>query len=594
MLPDCDIGLLTGDGDVVLDPAGFLAQLPPALRRTLVAAVASRPVSPAFELVDTAAGPVVLAVAPLTAARDWQVAWPALDAPGDTVGVVRLSPAAVPARVARFGAAFGLSPAQVRTIAALHNHGDVRAAAQATGIRFNTARDYLEQARKLVWAPNLPRLVTWAVLGTLDADTSSESDGGVAALFALSQRQRRLAGLIADGSSRAAAAAALGISAAVAKKELAAVFTATGVSSAIGLARLLAEVRGLAIITRLPPRDEAWPAPACRDIRITAPDGRQLVASDYGPDQARPVLVLHNSMNCRGVDRALVEALQNAGFRPISPDRPGYGDSDAVPVAAMAADYLAACTADVVALCAAMGWGPLPVIAHGPMPVVLALLAGAPALVTRVVVDAPEPDSAHGNRAQGMMAIMKRQFARRPRAVAAGLNILFKLASHSRIANAMQDWTATSPADARAMADPALLMDFWRKLEPFRRGRIDGLVREQVMQATSGPPPITPGTHDLTLLIGGTDFMHDAGENRDYWRRILPDAHIRVIPDAGRFISYSHPQLLVAALTGCGSGPPANGDGRARAGAARLVPQQDQGVRAGERARLEDQRAAGR
>ncbi|MEI6418129.1 MAG: alpha/beta hydrolase [Sphingomonadales bacterium] len=541
--PDCDIGLLAGDGSVLLDPAGFLAALPLANRLALVAAARA---APAFELVQ--GSPV--AVAPLATARHWQLAWPPLPAAPDAVAVCRLAPAAVPGRVARFGTAFGLSPAQARTVAALYATGDIRTAAAATGIRYNTARDYLEQARKLVWAPGLPRLVTWAVLGTLDADASHESDAAAAMLFALSERQRRLAGLVADGASRAEAAATLGISAAVAKKELAAVFTATGVTSAIGLARLLAELRGLAIITNLPRREEIWPGPASRRISIIAPDGRRVVASDYGPDHARPVLVLHNSMNCRGVDRALVEALQNAGYRPVSPDRPGYGDTDAVPVQASAADYLAACTADVVALCTAMGWGPLPVIAHGPMPVVLALLAGAHELVSRVVVDAPEPDSAHGAKAQGMMAVMKRQFARRPRAVAAGLTILFKLASHSRIAVAMQDWTASSPADARAMANPALLMDFWRKLEPFRRGRIDGLVREQVMQATSGPPPVTPGTTGLTLLIGASDFMHDAQENQDYWRRALPDARITIIPGAGRFISYSHPAHLVAALAG--------------------------------------------
>jgi pimeloyl-ACP methyl ester carboxylesterase len=260
------------------------------------------------------------------------------------------------------------------------------------------------------------------------------------------------------------------------------------------------------------------------------------------------VLVLHNTMNCRGVDRALVEALQDDGWRPVSPDRPGYGDTDPVPATADAGAYLQACCDDLVALCAAQGWAGVPIIAHGPMQVVLALLQRMPDMFGRIVVDAPEPGAGHGTSVTGMIGTMKREFARRPWAVAAAVRMLSTLASHARLAAMMQDWTASSPADARAIADPALLMDFYRKLEPFRRGHIDGFVREQVVQATAAPPSALPGTRQLTLLIGGTDFMHDAHENRAYWQAVLPDAHIHIIPDAGRFISYSHPDQLVAAV----------------------------------------------
>jgi hypothetical protein len=98
------------------------------------------------------------------------------------------------------------------------------------------------------------------------------------------------------------------------------------------------------------------------------------------------------------------------------------------------------------------------------------------------------------------------------------------------------------------MDDPALMRDFYRKLIPFRQGRIDGLVREQVIQATFGKPAGPIDGRKLTFLIGATDFMHDAGETLDYWRSVTPDARFVMIPDAGRFISYSHPQLLVEAL----------------------------------------------
>jgi DNA-binding CsgD family transcriptional regulator len=541
-----DTGLIGADGAVLADPAGFLAAMPPAIR--LVLAGCARADAVAFELADAGDGRLCpVAVAPLARSFGWRVALPASPVRG-AIAVLRIAPAAVPERFARFGAAFGLSPALVRILAALYQHEDVARAAAAAGISFNTARDYLDQARRLIWAPNLPRLITWAAIGSLATDASAETDLPVSALFALSARQRRLAGAIADGASRAEAARTLAISDAVAKKELAAVYAATGVSSAIGLARLLAELRGLAIATGVPRLAEPHPPPFSRTLIVSRPGGRRVVASDYGPPAGRPVLVLHNTMNCRGVDRALVEALQNAGFRPVSPDRPGYGDTDPVPAAADAGTYLQACCDDLAALCAAQGWAGVPIIAHGPMQVVLALLQRAPPAFGRIVVDAPEPGAGHGASADGMIGTMKRQFARRPWAVAAAVRMLSTLASHARLAALMQDWTASSPADARAMADPALLMDFYRKLEPFRQGRIDGFVREQVVQATAAPPPALPGTRQLILLIGGTDFMHDAAQNRAYWQAVLPDARIQIIADAGRFISYSHPDQLVAAL----------------------------------------------
>lgn len=92
------------------------------------------------------------------------------------------------------------------------------------------------------------------------------------------------------------------------------------------------------------------------------------------------------------------------------------------------------------------------------------------------------------------------------------------------------------------------MMDFYRKLLPFRQGRTDGFVREQVLQATMGKPAQVQGAKNFTLVIGQTDFMHDADENLAYWREVLPDARMIKIPDAGRFISYTHPERLVAEL----------------------------------------------
>ncbi len=550
-VPLVEVGIVGWDGAILDDPHGFVADYSLAIRLNLIEIGRSNPRATSYEVVSAEerdGAVTVVAVAPLDHAKGWLSPPARLVRAQSGVAICRLAPAGVRIRLERFGDAFGLSPAVIRTVIALYEQSDVKAAAKAAKVSFNTAREYLAQARAAIWAPNLPRLITWAGVGSLGLDASGESDHGMGELFSLSVTQRRLAGLVADGASRKEAALVLGISEALAKKQLAAVFAATGVSSAIGLARLFADLRGLAVVAGEIPTPEPYPPPFSRTLVVEDGRGRRIVASDYGPAGGRPVIILHNTMNCRGVDRALVAALQDRGYRPISPDRPGYGDTDPASADCHGEAYLQRCADDVAALCEQMRWSRVAVIAHGPVHVVLALLRAYPDLIEKVVIDAPEPDSASGEKAVGMIPNLKRQFARRPWAVASVFRVITALASYQRIAGIMREWTSASPADKAAMDDPALMMDFYRKLIPFREGRIDGLVREQVIQATSGKPALQPNSQKLTFLIGATDFMHDATETHHYWRSVLPQARFDMIPDAGRFISYSHPHLLLDAL----------------------------------------------
>ncbi len=545
-------GLLLPDSSILEDSDGFLGTLSPLTRTNLVEIARTSPGATTYEVVDCNAGvAMVLAVAPLDHADNWQVnTWTARPARArGVVAVCRLDPAGIHRRLQAFGEAFGLSPAVLRVLIALYEHCDVKIAAAVAGVSFNTAREYLNEARAAIWAPNLPRLITWAGVGSFATDASGESDHPVGELFSLSSRQRLLAGLIADGSTRQDAAKSLGMSEALAKKELAAVYVATGVKNATGLARMFAELRGLAIVTGSNSNSpKLFPPPQYRNLILTGSDGRRIAFSDYGPRGGKPVMILHNTMNCRGVDRCLVDALQGSGYRPVSNDRPGYGDTDPAPADCYGQDYLNVCVKDFELICQEMRWDRIPIIAHGPVHVTLALFRARPDLIERVVIDAPEPDSAYGEAARGMMANLKRQFAKRPWAVSSVVSILSALASHERVAAFMRDWTSASPADYTAMQDPALMMDFYRKLLPFRQGRTDGFVREQVLQATMGKPTRIQGAESFTLVIGQTDFMHDADENLAYWREILPDARLMKIPDAGRFISYTHPEQLVSEL----------------------------------------------
>ena len=56
------------------------------------------------------------------------------------------------------------------------------------------------------------------------------------------------------------------------------------------------------------------------------------------------------------------------------------------------------------------------------------------------------------------------------------------------------------------------------------------------------------GTDHFTLLVGEHDSIHHPGETIDYWRRVLPDARVELVAGAGRFMTYGHAEVVVAAL----------------------------------------------
>jgi pimeloyl-ACP methyl ester carboxylesterase len=64
---------------------------------------------------------------------------------------------------------------------------------------------------------------------------------------------------------------------------------------------------------------------------LRLPDGRRLAYCEYGDPDGRPSLYCHGFPSSRVEARLLHDAALAVGVRVISPDRPGYGDSDPDP-----------------------------------------------------------------------------------------------------------------------------------------------------------------------------------------------------------------------------------------------------------------------
>ena len=286
-------------------------------------------------------------------------------------------------RIRHFGEAFGWSSSVCRAVHALYESCDMDVAAAQIGISVHTLREQIETARNAVGAVNVSMLfMTLTVMAMPTGERGPETDLLVRQAYDLTERQFRIASRVANGSSRPEVAEELGVSLALVNKELGAAFSVMHVDSILALTRVFAEARMIAMGSFYGASLPDFLPPASRTLSFCAADGRRMVLSDYGPAAAVPVFVLHSSMTTRPVNRQLVEALQNAGFRPLALDRPGFGDTD--PVTSDPDGNSAPFDAgarDMIAVCAQMGLGSVDIVSRGAAQVVLALQRLAPRLI---------------------------------------------------------------------------------------------------------------------------------------------------------------------------------------------------------------------
>lgn len=547
--------LLDRRGRVVFASAAFAAmQSEHPLEETLLArlAEASRSGVEIVALDDAAAGSAVFAYARAAQAVSWrlppEVASAAAEHPDHVViltsQVVRAGPLEAACR------AYGLSGLQTRVALETIRTGAVKTAARLLGVSYHTAREALAEAMKRVRAPRLPALVQR--LSSLAFGVLPQDDGGeiLGDLWGLSSRQAAIAGLVADGMSRAGVAAALGLSEAVVKKEIDQVHLVLQVSTGAALARRVVEANALRWLTRATGGDIGFVETGAEPLQfVHRPDGGRIAVSDYGPVSGKPILVVHSSMTTRILPRGLLRALQGKGYRPISIDRPGFGLTDEVPgLRAGAHDPYATAAQDAIAVLDRLKVRAPDLIARGGAQFVLALEKAAPGRLRRVVLINPTPHTTKTDRNVGALGVLKEAFRRNPAMIRLAAAVFVRQTSFERTAEFMRRFVRGSPPDEIAVRDPELLRDHFRSTRTFATGRYGGYVNEQTEFAQGTQPPPLPGTADWRVLISAHDVIHDPRHALAYWRRVLPDARFEIVPDTGRLLGVSHPELVVAAL----------------------------------------------
>ena len=445
--------------------------------------------------------------------------------------------------------AFGLTDLERRVVSAVVRTGSARRGAETAGLAYATVRETLGRAAKRMGVRNLPAIVhavVAAAFGVLPAEGDSRAI--LTDMLPLTERQATIAALVTTGMSRDDIARATGVSAAVIKKELEVVFQTLGVASAAALSRLIAEVRALRLIARSTDSAPGYSDAALEPTRLTPrSDGSGAIAwSDYGPRSGRPVLVVHSNWGCRSVPRPFIAALHEAGFRPVAIDRPGFG---ATAVGrATAADPFGQAIEDALAIADRLGVERLPVVARCGAQFVVTLKHAAPDRVGPVVLVSPTPQTDEDGLRRGIVGVVKEAFYRSPRLIEFFFRIISAQMSLARVETLTRAIVAGCPADERLCDDPAFLRDRLRAIRPLSTGAMVGAAWEERIISHGGYPFPTIDAADWTVLQGQADTHNGAEEVERYWRRLLPRATFRTVPDGGRFMTSSHARLIVAEL----------------------------------------------
>ncbi len=504
---------------------------------------------------DRTGRPVAVAAATLAVARRWPLAddvRAALDAGTADFAVVAFRPDVTAwDHAAR---AYGLSRQESRLAAALARRGDLQAAAQDTGVAYETARKLVGGAMRKVGAARqtdlVRRILSTAAGGVRPAEGAARL---FADLFGLSMRQSELAQSVARGATRDSAATGAGMSSQRAKADMKIVFQACGVANAVDLARIVAEVDALAGLAtacsvEIEPRGAAGEPLRLIARRRAAPsDAREaapghIAVTDHGPARARPLLVFHNAVGGRHQPRSFVAALQDADWRPICFERPGFGLTDYI-----AGDPFAMAAEDAVDVLDALGIDRVTILARGGSTPALAAAARLGDRAIGGLLIGPEPPADLDSRFVGMMGRGKALFFGNAPLAAAFARILSRRTSSAQIERLQRQSVAGSAIDEAALEDPETLADVVRASRQSALGMKGFLAELQVHGGGARPPALADGTA-WTVLTGADDPLYCASDADDFWRETMPGVHLDSIAGAGRWPHLTHVPAVIAAL----------------------------------------------
>ena len=534
--------IVGADGAVrLMDPAFPLGSedVSPSMMRLIRAA---RKGHPAIGLAESASGSLAaFCVSPAHLASAWPLSEAARSVLNESHCVLmafRPPPLSPIARLA--ASAFGLSDLEARVAGALLEAPTLEVAAGNLGVGRETARSALKGAMAKMGVKRTPALVR-RMIELLCGPPLEGDDDVLEQALNLTPAQARVARLSAQGSKIADVAESLGVRTETVKSHLRSVFAKSGIPGAKDLGRLDVEMRALTTLANA--REiVSWTDQAEGRLRLVVqPDGRRVAFVDYGPRKGRPLVVLHALASGRTLPPRLAGRLQAAGFRPIIPQRPGFGLTDP-----QIDDYLSTAADDVVAVLEAVRAETADVFARDiGVAALMALAQRHPDRLGRVLLLNPEGVRGPTRRPYAITAVAA-LLQRHPEITATFFEVLRRQTRTDRLAAIIQaSFRNGAPSDQLALRQPEVLTWMIRDMQAMAAVTARGPISERLVYANGWRPPGGVVGSSWTIVTSRELGLGQPGA----WWTALGGAKLVEVSSGGLLLAVSHPDDLVGLLT---------------------------------------------
>ncbi|HEX7761039.1 MAG TPA: alpha/beta fold hydrolase, partial [Caulobacteraceae bacterium] len=424
---------------------------------------------------------------------------------------------------------------------ALLDSPNLESAAARIGVGRETARDALRGAMRKAGAKRSPDLVRRMMdLMCGDHPPAANLESTLRSAFGATPAEARAAARFAEGLTARQVAAALGVKEATVRGQLKSIFAKTGVRKAKDLVRLCMEAGALATLTSMSESvvETAGPVGKLRIIR--AASDRRIAFIDYGPPLGRPILVLHGSSTGQSLPPRFAALLQARGWRPIVPQRPGFGLTYRA-----AGDHLEACADDTAAILQALKLPAVDILARdAAVAAGLAFAERYTALVRTGVLINPHAPTRERQGFESLRSAVMRTFSAQPQLIETFAEMLRRQTRTDLLTRIIRQALAEIDSDRLALDDPMNLRQLVRDAQALSSRSSAGFAAEHVLYARGWRAPLRVGGERWTVLYGVSLKIADCEER---WGH-LPNVAFHDHPNAGLLVYFTYPEAVAAVV----------------------------------------------